>query len=99
MARRYGDNDFVLGWQTDNEYGCHDTVLSYGPHDLVAFRDWLRRRYQTPQALNEAWGNVFWSMELNSFDEVDPPRTRARRAVAVDASRFPPFRLRPGRRL
>jgi beta-galactosidase len=73
MARRYGDNDFVAGWQTDNEYGCHDTVLSYGPHDLAAFRDWLRRRYQTPEALNEAWGNVFWSMELNSFDEVALP--------------------------
>jgi beta-galactosidase len=22
IAARYGDNDFVAGWQTDNEYGC-----------------------------------------------------------------------------
>jgi len=73
FAERYGDNPHVAGWQTDNEYGCHDTVLSFGPEDLTAFKGWLRRRYQTPEALNEAWGNVFWSMELTSFDEVVLP--------------------------
>jgi len=73
MAERYGENPHVAGWQTDNEYGCHDTVLSWGPEDLTAFKGWLRRRYQTPEALNDAWGNVFWSMELASFDEVTLP--------------------------
>ena len=28
LAMRYGQNPFVDGWQTDNEYGCHDTILS-----------------------------------------------------------------------
>ena len=32
VAGRYGRHEAVVGWQTDNEYGCHDTVLSYGPH-------------------------------------------------------------------
>ena len=32
----------VAGWQTDNEFGCHDTVLSYGREDVAAFRTWLR---------------------------------------------------------
>jgi beta-galactosidase len=73
FAERYGENPHVAGWQTDNEYGCHDTILSYGPEDLAAFRSWLRRRYQTPDALNEAWGNVFWSMELSSFDDAVLP--------------------------
>ncbi|MCX5478728.1 beta-galactosidase [Kaistia geumhonensis] len=73
FAERYGQNPHVAGWQTDNEYGCHDTILSYGPEDLAAFRSWLRRRYQTPDALNEAWGNVFWSMELSSFDDAVLP--------------------------
>jgi beta-galactosidase len=73
IAGRYGEHEAVAGWQTDNEYGCHDTVLSYGAHDLAAFRGWLRRRYQTPEALNEAWGNAFWSMELGSFDQVALP--------------------------
>lgn len=73
MAERYGSHPAVVGWQIDNELGCDDTVLSYGPEDAKAFRTWLRRRYQTPQVLNEAWGNVFWSMEVNTFDEVIPP--------------------------
>jgi beta-galactosidase len=29
MAERYGKHPAVAAWQTDNEYGCHDTVLSY----------------------------------------------------------------------
>jgi beta-galactosidase len=70
VAKSFGQLDAVVGWQTDNEYGCHDTVLSYGPHDLAAFQGWLRRRYQSPEQLNEAWGNVFWSMEVNRFEDV-----------------------------
>lgn len=73
MASRYGTHDAVVGWQIDNEFGGDDTVLSYGPEDAAGFRDWLAQRYQSPQKLNEAWGNVFWSMEVNSFDEVIPP--------------------------
>jgi beta-galactosidase len=29
LARRYGENPHVAAWQTDNEYGCHDTTISY----------------------------------------------------------------------
>lgn len=73
LARRYGRNPHVAAWQTDNEYGCHDTVLSYSDAARGAFREWLAQRYQSPQALNRAWGNVFWSMEYSSFDEVGLP--------------------------
>jgi beta-galactosidase len=73
VARRYGAHPGLVGWQTDNEYGCHDSTLSWGPEDLRAFRDWLRRRYQSPDQLNEAWGSVFWSMEVTSFDHVALP--------------------------
>lgn len=73
VARRYGDHPGLVGWQTDNEYGCHDSTLSWGPEDLRAFRDWLRRHYQSPDQLNEAWGSVFWSMEVASFDQVALP--------------------------
>jgi beta-galactosidase len=70
MARRYGQHLALAGWQTDNEYGNHDTVLSFGEPDQAGFRDWLRARYPDAAALNQAWGNVFWSMEYRSFDEV-----------------------------
>ncbi|SFB04907.1 beta-galactosidase [Poseidonocella pacifica] len=73
LAERYGPNPHVAAWQTDNEYGCHDTVLSWSSAARDAFRRWLRTRYGTVQTLNEAWGNVFWSMEYRSFDEIDLP--------------------------
>jgi beta-galactosidase len=73
VAQRYGRNDAVAGWQTDNEYGCHDTVRSYSPDAAVAFRHWLRARYRDVEALNAAWGNRFWSMAYRSFDEIDLP--------------------------
>ena len=73
LAQRYGRNPHVQAWQTDNEYACHDTVLSYSPVARAAFRDWLAQRYQSVDALNRAWGNVFWSMEYDSFDAIDLP--------------------------
>ncbi len=91
VAARYGAHPAVAGWQIDNEFGCHDTVLSYGPEDLRAFHDWLRRRYQDPERLNEAWGNVFWSMEVASFDEVSLPAgavTETNPAARLDYWRF-----------
>lgn len=91
LAKRYGANPYVAAWQTDNEYACHDTVLSYSPTALVAFRNWLAQKYQSPQALNRAWGNVFWSMEYASFDEVGLPNltvTEASPAHVMDFRRF-----------
>lgn len=73
MAKRFGDHPGVVAWQTDNEFGCHDTVLSYSAAARVAFRIWLAQRYPSIAALNAAWGNVFWSMEYRSFDEIDLP--------------------------
>lgn len=91
IAARYGEHPALVGWQTDNEYGCHDTILSYGAEDLKEFREWLRRRYQSPQQLNEAWGNVFWSMEVQEFHEVSLPNltvTEANPAARLDFWRF-----------
>lgn len=82
LAREFGQHPAVALWQTDNEYGCHDTTYSYshaGPNGVgssaavVGFRDWLKDRYGSIESLNTAWGNVFWSMEYRDFDEVDLP--------------------------
>jgi beta-galactosidase len=91
LARRFGGHPGIVAWQTDNEYGCHDTVESYSPAALQAFRAWCAAKYGTVQALNEAWGNVFWSMELNSFDEAELPNltvTEANPSHRMDFQRF-----------
>ncbi|EEE36025.1 beta-galactosidase [Rhodobacteraceae bacterium KLH11] len=73
MGTRYGRNPHIAAWQIDNEYGCHDTTLSYSRPALLAFRHWLSGQYETIDALNDAWGTVFWSMEYTSFDQIDLP--------------------------
>lgn len=91
LAKRYGNHPAIAGWQTDNEYGCHLTVLSWGASDLKAFQNWLRKTYQTTDQLNEAWGNVFWSMEVSSFDQISLPHltvTETNPAARLDFWRF-----------
>lgn len=91
LAKRYGDNPHIEFWQTDNEYGCHDTTISYSENARRAFRNWLRDKYQDIEALNTAWGNVFWSMEYQRFDDIDLPNltvTEPNPAHSLDFRRF-----------
>ena len=73
VAERYGQNKFVQAWQTDNEYGCHETTYSWCMSSLSEFRVWLKKKYKNIDELNKSWGNVFWSMEYRSFEEIDLP--------------------------
>lgn len=73
MGQRYGKNQHVVAWQVDNEYDCHDTTLSYSDAARMGFQDWLAQRYQSVDALNRAWGNVFWSMDYDHFDQIALP--------------------------
>lgn len=91
LAREFGAHPGVVAWQTDNEYGCHDTVESYSQAAALAFRRWCEKKYGSIEHLNEAWGNVFWSMEYASFDEIDPPGlcvTEANPAHRLNFQRF-----------
>ncbi|MEM6409218.1 MAG: beta-galactosidase [Pseudomonadota bacterium] len=73
LAKRYGSNPHVAAWQTDNEYGCHDTTISYSDAARTEFQNWLAQKYQSTDALNRAWGNIFWSMEYDSFEQIGLP--------------------------
>jgi beta-galactosidase len=91
LAERYGHHPAVQAWQTDNEFGCHDTTISYSDAAAAAFRVWLAERYGDVAALNRAWGAVFWSQDYRSFDEVDPPNltvTEANPSHRLDYNRF-----------
>jgi beta-galactosidase len=91
MAERYGSHPAIVAWQTDNEYGCHDTVLSHTAAAREGFRLYLANRYSSIEALNAAWGNVFWSMEYQTFDAIDLPNlcvTEPNPAHVLDFRRF-----------
>ncbi len=91
MVQRYGRHPAVTHWQVDNEFGCHDTVRSYSAEAARAFRLWLRTRYGDVDALNRAWGTVFWSQTYPSFDAVELPAltvTEPNPAHVMDFHRF-----------
>ncbi len=73
MAERYGHDGRVIGWQTDNEFGCHDTGRCYCDTCTARFREWLRARYGSLESLNHAWGSVFWSALYADWGEINPP--------------------------
>ncbi|MHB8621531.1 MAG: beta-galactosidase, partial [Chloroflexota bacterium] len=74
MARRYGSHPAIVAWQLDNEPGNHDSARCWCDHCEKAFHAWLRERYGTIDALNRAWGTVFWSGTYPDFEAVRLPR-------------------------
>jgi len=73
MLKRYGARSEVIGWQIDNELGCHNTVRCYCDDCAASFRTWLQKRYGSLEALNEAWGTVFWSQVYTDWKQIRPP--------------------------
>lgn len=73
LARRYGSDERVVGWQLDNE---PRRFLDYGKDAPGRFRGWLEKRYGTIDALNDAWGSAFWSGTYTSFGQVNLPLHR-----------------------
>ena len=102
LAKAVGNHPAVHAWQVDNEYGCHDTAISFSPAVRIRFRQWLRERYESITSLNEAWRNVFWSMEYRHFDEIELPNrtpTDPNPAHALDFRRFSSDMVREFQRL
>ncbi|MFF3491607.1 beta-galactosidase [Streptomyces sp. NPDC002795] len=76
LASRYADHPALVAWHVNNELGCHN-VYDYSDDAARAFRLWLRRRYTTLDALNDAWGTAFWSQRYSDWEQLLPPRLAA----------------------
>lgn len=69
LAERYKDHPALLVWHVSNEYNggdCH-CELCY-----AAFREWLKERYGSLDALNAAWWATFWSHRFTDWDLIEP---------------------------
>ena len=64
MAEHFKDHPGVIGWQIDNELG---NPKCYDPVSQAAFQAWCQRKYHTLDALNAAWGTVFWGHTYQSL--------------------------------
>lgn len=70
LAKKYGNNKNIIGWQVDNE---PSRFLDYGPDAQQRYRNWLKEKYAAIDALNESWGNNFWSGTYSNFDQINIP--------------------------
>jgi beta-galactosidase len=71
LTQRYAKHPAVLAIGFDNEIG--NTFMSYSQADRTRFIAWLKRKYGTLDALNQAWATQRWSRRLSSWDEVELP--------------------------
>ncbi|GIG26724.1 beta-galactosidase [Cellulomonas denverensis] len=72
VAERYADRPAVVAWHIGNEYGG-DGGTCYCELCAGEFRAWLRRRYGTLDALNDAWNTTFWSHRFTAWEQIEPP--------------------------
>ncbi|WP_186580391.1 beta-galactosidase [Aquibacillus kalidii] len=69
LAERYKDHPAVLIWHVSNEYGGY----CYCDQCQDAFREWLREKYETIEAVNKAWNTGFWGHTFYEWDEIVAP--------------------------
>jgi len=71
LTRRYAKHPAVFAIGFDNEIG--NTFISYSKADRTRFIAWLKHKYVTLDALNQAWATQRWSRRLSTWDEVELP--------------------------
>jgi beta-galactosidase len=69
MARRYGHNPDVIGWQIGNEF----TDESFDPATSILFQQFLRDKYKTLANLNTHWTTAYWSQTYSAWSQIPFP--------------------------
>lgn len=71
LTKRYAKHPALLAVGYDNEIG--NGFISYSEGDRKRFVQWLKKRYGSLEALNQAWATQRWSRRIGSWDEVRLP--------------------------
>ena len=86
MAKRYGHDANVVGWQIDNEYGYG--LMSYNEEGRKQFQGWLQAKYKTLDALNQHWTTSYWSQTYDDWSEIPIPVGEHNPGLRLDWQRF-----------
>ena len=84
LARRFGHDPDVIGWQIGNEY----TEESFDPATRRQFQEWLKRKYGTLDALNRIWVTAYWSQTYDRWEEIPLPAAGGNPGLLLDHRRF-----------
>lgn len=69
LAERYGNNPALVLWHVSNEYSGE----CYCPLCQLNWRKWVKHKYQTLDALNDAWCMSVWSGLYSDWSQILPP--------------------------
>ena len=67
IAAHYKDNPNVIGWQIDNETSSYDAD---NPEVFAGFRQYIEKKFVTPEALSKAWFLNYWGENIHSWDDL-----------------------------
>src|SRR5262249_14751427 len=73
VAKQWGKHKNVIGWQIDNEFGCHGRTQCVCDFCRADFHEWCQEKYGTLEALNAAWGTQFWSATYTAWEQIPVP--------------------------
>ena len=91
VATRYGRHPRLKLWHVNNEYGGSWPNYCYCPRCASAFREWLRARHGSIDALNRRWNTAFWGHAYDDFAQIEPPYANGEgsiQALRIDWRRF-----------
>lgn len=69
MAKRFGDNPHVIGWQLDNEYNR----VCYCDRCRGLFQLYLAEKFDSLEALNHHWATAYWSQTYSAWEQIPIP--------------------------
>ncbi|MHB1393254.1 MAG: beta-galactosidase [Clostridia bacterium] len=74
LVSHYRDEEAILAWQIDNEFGHEGSDICYCEQCHDGFRKFLNDKYKDIETLNKVYGTIFWGQTYNSFDEIPMPQ-------------------------
>ncbi len=84
LAKKFGHNPWVIGWQIDNEYANN----SFDDETKAQFQMWLKARYGTLDNLNARWTTSYWSQTYFNWNQIPIETTYGNPGLLLSWKRF-----------
>ncbi len=84
MARRFGRNPHVIGWQIDNEFNS----FSFDEETRQRFQEWLKARFGTLEELAQRWVTAYWRQDFTEWSQIPLPVNNHNPGLALAFRQF-----------